>query len=79
MCRFTYIGSNCCGAVASFLREEQNGYLFIPGDIPSIRSSIEKLLLQPKEYLLQMARNSRKLGMQITPSKVANTLLTVLK
>lgn len=73
------LASNCCGAVASFLREEENGYLFIPGNIPSIRSSIEKLLMLPKDHLLQMGRNSRKLGMQIKPERVADTLLSVLK
>lgn len=73
------LASNCCGAVASFLREEENGYLFIPGNIPSIRSSIEKLLMLPKDHLLQMGKNSRKQGMQITPKRVADTLLSVLK
>ncbi|WP_455637974.1 glycosyltransferase family 4 protein [Parabacteroides sp.] len=73
------LASDCCGAVVSFLREGENGYLFTPGDIRSIRHSIEKLLIQPETELLKMGRNSRKLGMQITPEKVAETLLTVLE
>ena len=73
------LASNCCGAVASFVREGENGYLFIPGNIGSIRSSIEKLLIQPEVDLLRMGKNSRRLGMQITPEGVADTLLTALK
>ena len=73
------LASNCCGAVASFVREGENGYLFIPGNIRSIRNSIEKLIVLLEDDLLRMGRNSRKLGMQITPGRVADTLLTVLK
>ena len=73
------LASNCCGAVASFVREKENGYLFIPGKIPFIRSSIEKLIVQPEADLLQMGRCSRMLGMQITPERVADTLLTILE
>lgn len=73
------LASNCCGAVASFLREGENGYLFTPGNIRSIRYAIERLIEQSEADLLQMGRNSRKLGMQITPQRVADTLLTVLK
>ena len=73
------LASKCSGAVASFIREEENGYLFMPGNIRSIRCSIEKLLMQPEAGLLQMGRISRKLGLQITPERVAETLLTVLK
>ena len=73
------LASGCCGAIASFVRDGENGYLFIPGNIRSIRSSIEKLIIQPDADLLQMGRNSRKLGMKITPERVADTLLTVLK
>ena len=73
------LASGCCGAIASFVRDGENGYLFIPGNIRSIRSSIEKLIIQPDADLLQMGRNSRKLGMKTTPERVADTLLTVLK
>lgn len=73
------LASNCCGAVASFVREGENGYLFIPGNIRSIRSSIEKLIIQPEADLLRMGRYSRMLGMQITPERVADTLLTILR
>lgn len=71
--------SKRCGAVASFVREGENGYLFIPGNVNSIRYSIEKLIMQPEDHLLQMGRNSRELAMQITPEKVADTLLSALK
>ena len=73
------LASNCCGAVVSFVREGENGYLFIPGNIPAIRSSIEKLIIQPEADLLRMGRHSRILGMQITPERVADTLLTILE
>lgn len=73
------LASDRCGAIISFLKEGENGYLFVPGNIRSIRYSIEKLLIQPEAELLQMGRNSRVLGMQITPERVADTLLTVLK
>lgn len=73
------LASNCCGAVASFVKERENGYLFIPGNISSIRSSIEKLIIQPEADLLRMGRCSRMLGMQITPERVADTLLQILE
>ena len=73
------LASDCCGAITSFLKEGENGYLFVPGNIRSIRHSIEKLLIQSEADLLQMGRNSRVLGKQITPERVADTLLTVLK
>ena len=73
------LASDRCGAITSFLEEGKNGYLFVPGKIRSIRHSIEKLLIQSEAELLQMGHNSRVLGMQITPEKVAGTLLTVLK
>ncbi|MCD8270161.1 MAG: glycosyltransferase family 4 protein [Parabacteroides sp.] len=73
------LASTCCGVVASFLREGENGYLSIPGNIRSICCSIEKLIMQSDTDLLQMGRISRELGMKITPERVADTLLTVLK
>ena len=73
------LASNCCGAVASFVREGENGYLFFPGNIPAIRSTIEKLINQPDADLLRMGRHSRILGGQITPERVADTLLTILE
>lgn len=73
------LASKCCGAVASFVREGENGYLFIPGNTPSIRCSIEKLVIQPDADLLRMGRYSRMLGMQITPRSVADTLLAILE
>lgn len=73
------LASNCCGAVASFVREGENGYLFIPGNIRSIQNSIEKLLIQPEANLLRMGKCSRMLGLQITPERVADTLLTILE
>lgn len=73
------LASNCCGAVASFLRDGENGYLFIPGNIRSVRNSIEKLIAQPEADLMRLGRCSRMLGMQITPERVADTLLTILK
>lgn len=73
------LSSNRCGAVTCFVREQGNGYLFTPDDIFSIRHSIEKLITAGEGNWLRMGKNSRKLSLQITPEKVAETLLTVLR
>lgn len=73
------LSSRYCRAVASFVKEGGNGYLFIPGNKDSIRRSIEKLIRCPRTDLIRMGRNSRILSKQITPEKVADTLLAILK
>lgn len=73
------LSSNRCGAVTCFVKEQGNGYLFIPDNVFSIRRSIEKLITAGEDNWLRMGKNSRKLSLQITPEKVAETLLTVLR
>lgn len=73
------LSSDRCGAVTCFVRESENGYLFAPGNVFSIRHSIEKLITAGEYEWLRMGQHSRKLAMQITPEKVADTLLTVLR
>lgn len=73
------LSSDCCGAVTCFVNEQENGILFTSGHVPSIRHSIERLITATEADWLQMGSNSRKLSMQITPDKVADTLLTVLR
>lgn len=73
------LSSDCCGAVTCFVRESENGYLFTPGNVCSIRHSIEKLITAGEYEWLRMGQYSRKLAMMITPEKVAETLLTVLR
>lgn len=72
------LASNRCGAIASFVEEGKNGYLFVPADICSIRHSIEKFIACKESDWLLMGENSRQLSLLITPEKVAETLLTVL-
>lgn len=73
------LSSNRCGAVTCFVKERENGYLFLPGKAKSIRYALEKLITGTESDWLQMGEASRKLSMLITPDKVANTLLTVLR
>lgn len=73
------LASDCCGAVTCFVKEHENGFLFSPDHVQSIRHSIERLITGNEADWLQMGRNSRKLSMQITPDIVADTLLTVLQ
>lgn len=72
------LASECCGAVTCFLKEGKNGFKFIPGNIASIRTSIEALLRLPESDLIEMGKTSRELSRIITPSKVADTLLQLL-
>ena len=72
------LASNRCGAIASFVEEGKNGYLFIPANICSIRHSIEKFIACTESDWLLMGKNSRQLSLLITPERVAETLLTVL-
>ncbi len=72
------LASNRCGAIVSFVEEGKNGYLFIPASIRSIRHSIEKFIACTESDWLLMGKNSRRLSLQITPERVAETLLTVL-
>lgn len=73
------LASERCGAVTSFVKEGENGYLFTPGNIRSIRSSIEQFLSCSEQDWLRMGEESRRLSVQITPGRVAETLLTVLE
>lgn len=72
------LASNCCGAITCFVGDQENGYLFTPGNIPSIRKSIETLIALPVSDLLDMGRKSKIRSTMITPAKVADTLLQVL-
>lgn len=73
------LASDCCGATASFLKDGENGYLFTSGSVDTIRSAIEKLIVQPVSSLLLMGDRSRQLSLHITPEKVADTVLAILK
>lgn len=72
------LASNCCGAITCFVEDRENGFLFTPGNITSIRKSIETLITLPVSDLLDMGRKSKIRSTMITPSKVADTLLQVL-
>ena len=72
------LASNCCGAITCFVEDQENGYLFTPGNIPSIRKSIETLITLPVLDLQDMGRKSKIRSTMITPAKVADTLLQVL-
>lgn len=73
------LASDCCGATTSFLKDGENGYLFTSGSADTIRSAIEKLIVQPVSSLLLMGDRSRQLSLHITPEKVADTVLAILK
>lgn len=72
------LASNCCGAITCFVEDKENGFLFTPRNITSIRKSIETLIALPVSDLLDMGRKSKIRSTMITPLKVANTLLQVL-
>lgn len=72
------LASDCCGAITCFVEDKENGFLFIPGSITSIRKSLEVLIALPVPALLEMGRKSKIRSTMITPSKVADTLLQVL-
>lgn len=72
------LASNCCGAVPYFVLENYNGHLFIPGDVSSIRKTIQILINTSDDDLILMSYKSRELSKRITPEIVAQTLLSIL-
>lgn len=73
------LASDCCGAVSCFVKDGENGFLFKPGNKRAIRQVIERFIhLQEPEWL-QMGRKSREMSYLITPSVVAERVLTLLK
>ncbi len=73
------LASACCGAVSSFVVNGENGFLFQPGNALSIRRAIEQFLCLPESQWLQMGKKSRQLSDAITPARVADCILSVLK
>ena len=73
------LASACCGAVSCFVKDGENGFLFKPANKRSIRKAIERFIRLPEWQWVQMGRRSRKLSERITPSKVADCILAVLK
>ena len=73
------LASACCGAVSCFVKDGENGFLFKPANKRSTRKAIERFIHLPELQWIQMGRKSRELSDRITPSKVADCILTVLK
>ncbi|MFR8356002.1 MAG: glycosyltransferase [Parabacteroides sp.] len=73
------LASGCCGAVSCFVKDGENGFLFTPGDKRAIRQVIERFIHLPEPEWLQMGKKSRELSYLITPSVVAERILTLLK
>lgn len=73
------LASTCSGAASCFVKNGENGFLFKSGSKCSIRRAIYHFIhLQESEWL-QMGRKSREFSSLITPSIVADRLLTLLK
>ncbi len=72
------LASNCCGAVPYFVLENYNGHLFVPGDLASIRTAIQRLIDTSDDDLIRMSYKSRELSKRINPEIVAQTLLSIL-
>lgn len=73
------LASERCGAVSSFVKDGVNGFLFTPGDVYSIRQAIERFIWLPESNWLEMGRKSRELSSLITPSVVADRVLTLIR
>lgn len=73
------LASDRCGAVSCFVKDGENGFLFKPANKHSIGKAIERLIRLPELQWIQMGQRSRELSEKITPSKVADCILTVLK
>jgi len=73
------LASDICGAVPYFVLNNYNGITFRPGSAEQIKMTLEKIINASEDDLLEMAYNSRKLSIKITPEIVARTLLSVLQ
>lgn len=73
------LASDCCGAVPYFVKEGENGFLFTPGKGEEMRDVIDKFIHMDAVQLIGMGEKSRKLSVSITPSKVADAILSVLQ
>lgn len=73
------LASERCGAVSCFVKNGENGFLFKPGNRKSIGQAIGKFISLQESEWLEMGKISRELSNQITPTMVANTLLSILE
>lgn len=61
------------------LKWSQNGYLFFPGNLSSIRKTIQRLIFldTPNDKLIQMSYKRSELSKRITPEIIALILLSI--
>lgn len=73
------LASSRCGAVPYFVKAGENGYVFAPDQIDSIRTVLQSFLSLSEQEWISMGLRSRELASAITPATVADALLSTLR
>ncbi len=74
---FPLLLSDKVGAKDAFLKEKENGFVFISGDINGIKESMKKIISLSDTELQHMGNVSNRLSKTISPAKWVDTLLAV--
>ncbi len=74
---FPLICSKEVNAAGTFLKENENGFLFDAGSISQLKDILQKIISSTDKKLFQMGEKSAELAKQITPEKWADTLLSI--
>lgn len=71
---FPLLLSDAVGAAETFLQNEVNGFSFRAGDAGAILAAMRKITKLPDEKLIQMGKESHKLGCTVSPDTWSDTL-----
>ncbi len=75
---FPIICSHEVGAASAFVKNGENGIVFSSGRVDELKKTLKAIASMPDEKLFTMGEKSALLSDKITPSKWADTLLSVL-
>lgn len=69
--------SSECGAATEFLISNYNGFLFLTGDVLSLRDALLKVASLEDNELAKFSERSHRLGQRITPEQSVYSLLSI--
>jgi glycosyltransferase involved in cell wall biosynthesis len=76
---FPLICSDKVGAATTFLKDEENGFIFKSGNIQQLKDCLKRITQMDEKQLNQMGNVSYQLSQKITPEKWFKNLLSVIK
>lgn len=72
---FPLLLSSAVGAKEQFLKENKNGFSFIPNNVASIKMAMKTIIAKSNSELIEMGKYSHLQAQSITPEKWAQNLL----